>query len=256
MSDDAATSGRLASFVGGAARYGKPAVVFCCSDSDAPIPCDGAWVFRTSLSRSGGRPRECALPAWSEDFVTSYLDGRLPLRRYARKPIIGFCGYVGTELRSRALRVLSESSHVTPNLVMHDQFWAGALSSRFRRASRMRAAREQFVRNLVESDYALCIRGAGNFSYRPYEALSCGRTPVFINTDCVLPFDETIDWRRLCVWVESRDIDMIDRKIVEFHDALDEAAFQQRQHECRRIWEEWLSPSGFHRHLLDGIRER
>lgn len=131
-----------------------------------------------------------------------------------------------------------------------------ALSSRFRRASRMRAAREQFVRNLVESDYALCVRGAGNFSYRLYEALSCGRIPVFIDTDCVLPFEDAIDWRRLCVWVESTDIDTLDRKIVEFHDALDEAAFQQRQLECRRTWEEWRSPSGFHRHLLEGIRER
>lgn len=41
VSGDPATLGRLASFVSGATREGKPAAVFCCSDSDEPIPCDG-----------------------------------------------------------------------------------------------------------------------------------------------------------------------------------------------------------------------
>ena len=67
----------------------------------------------------------------------------------------------------------------------------------------------KFDDNLRSATYALCIRGAGNFSARFYEALSFGRVPLFVDTRCVLPLEDDIDWRHHCVWVDRSDVGRI-----------------------------------------------
>ena len=94
-----------------------------------------------------------------------------------------------------------------------------------------------------------CARGAGNFSYRLYETLSCGRIPVFVDTDCVLPDEDMIDWRSLCVWVDESELDEIGERVAAFHAAYDDSSFRELQHECRRVWLERLSPEGWFEHL-------
>jgi len=49
-------------------------------------------------------------------------------------------------------------------------------------------------------------------SYRLYEALCCGRIPVFIDTDCVLPYDFMIDWKKYFVWVDQSELPLIAEK--------------------------------------------
>jgi len=110
----------------------------------------------------------------------------------------------------------------------------------------MRTARAEFVENLRRSDYVLCARGGGNFSYRLYEALSAGRIPLFVDTDCVLPFEDEIDWRSLCVWVDERDVATVAEAVAARHRELGADGFEQAQRECRRVWEEYLSPEGFY----------
>ena len=39
-----------------------------------------------------------------------------------------------------------------------------------------------------------------------YETLALGRIPVFINTDCTLPFSNIIEWDKHVVWIEKEDI--------------------------------------------------
>ena len=110
-------------------------------------------------------------------------------------------------------------------------------------------ARNEYVQNMVESDYILCARGAGNFSYRLYETLCCGRIPVFIDTDCVLPLESSIDWKSHCVWVEGSDVAHIGDQVAAFHASLTPAEFADRQRACRALWETHLSPQGFFAHF-------
>ena len=65
----------------------------------------------------------------------------------------------------------------------------------------------EFYENMVSSDYIVCVRGGGNFSVRLYETLAMGRIPIFINTDCLLPLNKSIDWKKHVVWIEREDID-------------------------------------------------
>ena len=272
-----------------ASAAGKPLLIFFNGDSEEDIPVGGSLVFRTSCRRSFHRPREFAMPAWSEDFVERYLGRVLPVRSKSLKPVVGYCGYAaqatrpgrhlrllrrmpglarllrrlrfgtngsaGMQRRSEAAAKRSEAvarlradKRIGTNFLLRAAFWNGSVTPAAMRQSRM-----EFVENMVGSDYILCLRGAGNFSYRLYETLSCGRIPVFVDTDCVLPYERWIDWRRHCIWVEEKDLPHIAERVAEFHDTLTEQEFQNRQRACRRLWEQWLSPVGyfanFYRHF-------
>lgn len=255
---------------------GKTPVVFHGADSMEPIPVE-AVVFRTSLLRSRRQPNEFALPAWSEDFLANHLEGELRTRRKQALPVVGFCGntmggqptrslagslrralgrgedpteaLAGHHPRTLALRALGRDARLETNFVLRETFWAGAIDDS---TARLRA-REEYVRNMLESDYVLCVRGIGNFSYRLYETLCLGRIPVFVDTDCVLPLESDVDWRRHCVWVDETEIDRIGDLILEFHESVDDGEFEARQRACRELWESRISPQGFfasfHRHF-------
>jgi hypothetical protein len=279
--DDAAARARKA---------GTPLVVFFWNDSAEPVPLDDAIVLRTSYYRSARARTEFAMPAWSEDLVHKYLGGQQPWRPKSPRPVVGFCGWAGPAgttgsagplgssltrhvkqsahrvanllgvrrhdtTRDHALRLLARSGWVEANLVLRDRYLGGpTILHETQDPAVIRQLRLEFVQNMVDSDYVLCVRGTGNYSYRLYETLSCGRIPVFVNTDCGLPFDFEEDWRQYCVWVEERDLETLPERIAAFHAGLSPAQFVELQDRCRRFWEEKLSPEGFfrnfYRHLL------
>ncbi len=233
----------------------KPLLLFYNEDSVEPIHIPGSIIFRTSFYRSRRLPNEFAMPAWSEDFITKHFAGKLPVRDKNARPTVGFCGYVPPEqghVRKRAVDILKASTLVDANLIVRDRFWAGALGDEVR----VIEARREFIGNMIGSDYNLCLRGAGNFSYRLYETLSCGRIPVFIDTDCVLPHEDFIDWKNYCVFVDEGELAKLDQQVADFHASLTPDGFIALQHACRRLWQEWLSPEGFfanlHRYVLKG----
>jgi hypothetical protein len=272
-------------FVREANWAGKPTAAFFWGDSDEAVPLADALVFRTSFYRSTRKPTEFALPAWSEDPVEKYFGGQLALRPKTTVPVVGFCGWAGpaappatagplrTSLtrrfrrsakrlggrlglrtfdttRVRALEVLAASTRVATNFTIRDRYLgAPVILAETASEQIVRQIRMDFWRNTLESDYVLCARGVGNYSYRLYETLSAGRIPVFVNTDCVLPYDFMVDWRDYCVWVEEDEIGCIAEKVAEYHKRLSPEDFLARQRACRRLWEEMLSPAGFFRHF-------
>jgi hypothetical protein len=273
---------RLAdSFVAHARAHGKQAALFFLDDSSEPVPYDDVLVFRTSLFASQRTPLEFAQPSWTEDFLQTYLETRLPIREKGEKPVVGFCGHAGplappvltrpigrpmkTRLkrlltdtadklgfrkrlapRARALRVLWDSPLIDANFVMRDQFMGPlAIQRKAKDPIIVDQVRRDFVENMIQSDYVLCARGNGNYSRRFYEALSCGRIPIFLNTDCVLPYEDVIDWRKYVVWVEESDISRIDRIVSTFHASISNDEFMALQRECRRLWVDYASPQGY-----------
>ena len=144
-----------------------------------------------------------------------------------------------TILRTKALDLLEKDNRIVTNFHRRKQFRAGAKDAQDQRQKSL-----EFYKNMLESDYVLCVRGVGNFSKRFYETLAMGRIPVFIDTDCVLPFDNIIDWRKCCVWVDEKDLDMVADKVAEYHTAISNEDFKELQRTCRRLWENHLSRKG------------
>lgn len=73
---------------------------------------------------------------------------------------------------------------------------------------------------------------------------------MFVNSDCVLPFEERIEWKRHMVWLEPEELATGADRIVRFHEALGAQGFRRLQQENRRLWEDWLRPEAFFRRAL------
>ena len=245
-----------------ARRHGKPLLVFFCSDSFEEVPlADGAGsaiVYRTSMNRSTRKPCEHAWPIWTCDVLRSYGGGNVADRRWTSRPSVGYCGYVdyrgafewaqrrlrgqispSMTLRGNAVRALLASPAIEPRIIRRRRFGGGATPRE----------REEFAHNLLSSDYALVARGNGNFSFRLYEAMSAGAIPVFLDTDCCLPFDDVLPYRDLFVWVPAHDVSRIADYVTEYHSRLDDRSLNERRRSIRDIYDRYLSPLGFHREL-------
>ena len=69
-----------------------------------------------------------------------------------------------------------------------------------------------------------------------------GRIPIFINTDCLLPFNNYIDWKDHVVWVEWENRHLILDIIKDFHEKISEQQFKKMQMTNRKLWLEILQP--------------
>jgi hypothetical protein len=245
-----------------AAKFEKPFVVFYNSDFDDEIKLPGnVHVFRTTAYRSSRGMNVHGYPGWSLDFLHESRGKFTPLPK-EEKPRISYCGYVdysnfsermkyalrrgkteemyrrGPELRGKAVRRLLANPEIETDFVIRRGFWAAGIPDK-------KQARKEYRQNMLASPYALVARGAGNFSYRLYEALSCGRIPVFIDSDCVLPFDEFIDWKKQVLWIDRQDVNRVDELLLDFHRSLSPGEFEEKQVWSRQLYEEWISPKAF-----------
>jgi Exostosin family len=267
-----------------AASAGKPTIAFTGGDLEHRLPEFNGYEFHTSLYRSTTGKNTFAMPAAIGDIIDEELAGLLPVLSKEPRPSLGFCGFappvcmpfgkemlkemvrdllypsgllsvthVGYAPRARAIRALRNSKVIDIDFVLRGNsrfMWAFGYLLKNRGVDDIAIQRREYLKNLLGSPYTLCVRGRGNYSLRFYEALCCGRIPVFVNTDCVLPFENVIKWKDYCVWVEERDIPHIGEILADFHAGISSARFIELQIACRKLWLDYLSPESFIRHLL------
>ncbi|HEX2853344.1 MAG TPA: exostosin family protein [Opitutaceae bacterium] len=272
-----------------AKKHGKRIIIFFDSDHDDAIEWPRhAIVFRFSIYSDTCGANQFSIPTFSQDFLALNYGGRLELREKSAVPSVGFCGYappVGCRLskhslrevgryvayragvlksrrqliahapRVQALRALQRTKGVDTRFIVRDQFafnrW-GVLQPGGTPETAAKQ-RHEFIENLNTTDYALCVRGLANCSIRFYEAISLGRIPVFVNTQCVLPYDWLVDWKAACVWVEEKDLGRIGPFLRHYHAQLTPEEFAAKQRLARELFQKWICPEGFfrelHRHL-------
>ena len=85
----------------------------------------------------------------------------------------------------------------------------------------------KYINHLERNTYIVCPRGTENYSYRIYEALSRGKIPVIIDTDCVLP--KEIDWDYLSVRVPYGSLDKIRETVLHDYKSRSAPEFVARQ---------------------------
>ncbi|RYE05256.1 MAG: hypothetical protein EOP33_06905 [Rickettsiaceae bacterium] len=240
-------------------------------------------VFSGAISKSSQVKNVYSYPHFFSDLLV-YNDTSFIPKEKSKLPVVGFCGYappleikiskekavsflklaanyaglmklfpskISHSYRARAIIALKNSNEVKPNLRIKNTFAFGPNGQLNTGNTKESDAefRRNFINNILESDYTLCVRGIGNNSIRFFETLCCGRIPLFVNTDSVLPFDHVIDWKKKCLWVEEKDIDNIGIAVSRFHCNTSADDYQQMQSELRNIWIEYLSPLGFYKNL-------
>lgn len=283
--DQAGFEKKIAPFIQKVESHNKKILIFVGHDVlHINIPVKNAILFNSAISKSTQAKNVHSWPHFFEDFLEKYNGGRPRPRQKGAKPVIGFCGYapplnikmsrekvvsslklaanyagllqkfpdkISHSYRARAIIGLQKSSKIVPNFILKSNFAfgpTGGLNTGNTTESNF-DFRKKFVENILESDYTLCIRGIGNNSVRFFETLCCGRVPVFVDTDSALPFDEMIDWKKYCVWVEEKDVDKVDSIVQEFHSRISEEEFLEMQTKAREVWEEYLTPVGFYKNL-------
>lgn len=266
------------------AGLGKRLLVVYHHDSAEKIPLKNAIILRTSMYRSTKRINEFVMPAWHTDYIREYTNGAVPPRSKESQPVVGFCGHaaryysyaelwrdINTSLyrwtrgnplfdhvtfRRKTLDYVKRSSGLKTNFIVRNHFMGGGKTEEMVNVRDWLPFQREFIENLFESDYILCVRGAGNFSFRFYETLCCGKVPVLVDTDCVLPYEDRIDWSKYIVRVDHSQVAHIGENILSFHNRLSPDDYLQLQQDCRDLWLGWLSPSGFFSNLWQVETER
>ena len=263
--------------------HGKRAVVFWHGDSDSEVPIPNSIVFRTSQYGYQMRDNEIMMPPYTPDL----LKGRsFQPRHKAEVPVVGFCGWAkyknvnnryatiaknllidlkrlvtfkfylavrkkGLTFRMKAFRLCESSSRVATNFILRGSYSGSPHTIKIDPEE----GRREYIENMIGSDFPIAIKGDGNYSYRFYEALSLGRVPVLLNTDCVLPLSDIINYNEFVCIVDYKDLRRLDRKICEFYDALDEEAFVSMQKKAREAFETRLNVKNYLSYVVQQVLE-
>jgi hypothetical protein len=121
-----------------------------------------------------------------------------PIQKNTICPSISFCGHnYSHEERIADIKLfLNNKDGINTNFILLNKFWGGC--------PHKLDLINQFYDNMMESPFNLCSRGAGNFSMRFFQTLSCGRIPVLTNTDMEFPFEDIIDYKNFCIISDNR----------------------------------------------------
>lgn len=265
-------------------RAGKPIIIDGSGDLEYPINVPNSVILRLSQYRYAKQPNEITLSYPAEDLLEAYKGGILQVRKKSEKPSVGFTGWasvptktrvklwvkelpitlaelVGAErgaehkgilFRKRVLEALAKDARIEPHFIARATYSGHVKTMQGSPAD----LRREFVENLAGSDYALCVKGDGNVSVRFYEALSLGRIPLFVDTACVLPVEDILNYRDFCVFVDWRDIDRIGDILADFHANLSPEEFEVMQRRAREAFVGYLRPDAFSAQLARQLRNR
>ena len=157
-------------------------------DLDPEIVC-----FQCSLRKSYNHAQQFALPYSFERF-----NEKFDVIKSGDNPSVGFCGnYIVHPDRTSCLFDLQRDKSLNTNFIWRWTFQASDIDTV--------TAKKEFKENMQSNAFNVCMRGNGNFSIRFYETLSCGRVPVLVDTDCVFPFDDVLDYSEFCIIAENNE---------------------------------------------------
>ena len=223
-------------------EHEKTVIQFFNDDNDRvfALPQKNFYLFRTSTYKKQILSNEIIMPAFCETF-----DYVPPNAESITKQKISFCGNPYEPARINFFKKILSFQSLNKNFVFRQGFWAPEIQNK-------EIARKQFVDNLREGLFGICIRGNGNFSYRLYETLALGRIPIIINSDLKLPLEKHIDWKNVAITIEESqliDLEIIINDFIKNHDV--ELICQQNKF----LYDEYFSPLGLIKHFHLYIEE-
>jgi hypothetical protein len=269
-----------------ARTHGKPLVIFSGGDFPANVPFEDVVLIEAAGYHSTpGLRYHSAQPSYFKDYLDIYCGSELKLRPKRDIPVVGFCGQASssplqsayrklrlhrqqrqyrqgcrkwepppfetTSFRTQVLKQFENQPGISTNYILRKRYRAGETQDK----SHHHPAKIDFVNNILNSDYTLCMRGGGNFSVRFYETLCLGRIPIFIDTDCLLPFQDEIDYKAIFPWIDIKDLLYAAEIVRDFHAKLSNDDFIDLQKACRDLWLEHMIPDGFHRDFVKKINQ-
>lgn len=269
-----------------ATQYKKHTILFLTGDYCDRVHIDfpNTVVFKASDYRHALHSNEIIFAPFVEDLGEQK---GIVLRKKQTKPIVSFCGYAGfpspksrlayvvrnmlidvsafisrnplrrvykkgVYFRRKAMRTLQAHSRITTAFVIRNSFSGNANTI----TSDPIALRNEYIHNMIDSDFVLTPKGDANYSSRFYEALSLGRIPVLLDTDMVLPLEHLIDYSSCVLRIPYTNIDTMGETIANFYDSLTEEQFQNMQKAGRDIFLQYLRYDAYFNFALQLLRDK
>ena len=239
-----------------------------CEDNTYILRYGGYRFFTKEMSTWGlsphirWEPNRIEVPTQADDLLLRCAHNQLQIRpKGSGKPVVGFAGMTWTTFKNMLGDRKRESGLYVRGLFDHrffavsnGIFWRRKTLRALRRSKRivlkskarsffsgssvsvvgsMRDVQKEFVQTILDSDYALDVRGYANASVRLNEILSLGRIPVIVDTERILPFVDVVDYKSFALIVDWRDVWKIGKIIADFHESLSPEQFEQMQRNAR-----------------------
>lgn len=279
LTEDRGHHDYLKYYINLSAKYNKKLLIFDLSDFDKrEINVPNSYVFRIGGFNFKRKKNEFIMPTFIED-LSIYTD--IKYRGKRSMPVVGFCGRAGFEnfkrrlkfyiknisidiamfitqnknllvykngiyFRIKAIKAINKCSKIKTDFVIR-KFYSSHINTIKLPKEEIR---KQYIDNLQNSDFALCVRGEANASYRFYEALSLGKIPFVITTNSIWPFESDIDYSKFSVMVDFDDLDTACNKISNFYKNINNEEFIQMQKNAREIFETHLNVKSFLQNIL------
>jgi len=244
---------------------GLPLLIDGVGDVEFPLDIENAYVLRIGGYRFIPEKGRIQIPPASDDLLERCCCGTLQIRKKGvGKPVVGFAGWAkltplqtlrtvikelrvrvlgifdsrycavrkGVLWRAKSIGILKRSPLVALNLKVRNSFSGTAKTAE----KDMRALRQDFVDTVLNSDYALDVRGDANDSTRLFEILSLGRIPVIVDTERNFPNSDILNYSEFCLIVGFRDIQKLPEKIAEFHKNISPEKYEAMQRKAREAF--------------------
>lgn len=225
-------------------KYNKYLLYFCSGDVPPIIlpHRKDVFVYKTSLDSSRLQNNEYIMGVGVNDAFNS---------RYIEEPKLTI-GFVGQTAHGR-LKYLEylEKSNIETDFIKRDMDF-----TRFKESKR-KAIMKEFYDNMERNIFIFCYRGRGNFSVRFYETLMMGRIPIVINTNCIYPFTDLIDYNNVGLFIEENDLNKemnLEQRILDYYEK-NKNNLLEIQKNNRKIYEEYFSKKQMY-YVFKEVKER
>jgi hypothetical protein len=162
-----------------------------------------------------------------------------------------FCSFVGSVTQNipgnagighRVRMQMMESLIDKPEYVLKPKHWSPEIKSE---------RQDLFLDITSRSIFTLCPRGYGATSFRLYEAMQLKSIPVYIYTDKpYIPFSNRVDWNKLAVLIEYKDISKID----DILKSISEEEIKERQNYISEHYNRYFDLNGMCSNILTELQ--
>ena len=195
---------------------------------------DHQIIIRTSAKKSILKKNEYIYPY----FYSCEDEFKSPLPK-TEKPIVGFCGW-GSFHRKKIIQAVQNDKKLHANFIIRNAFWGGKPHDP--------GIIKDYRKNIQESHFTICNRGAGNFTMRFYHVLSASRIPVLIDSDIAFPLEDQINYKEFCI-IGKDEEDIIN----QIHDTWQNRDIEHMQQKAGEIFHSKLSMHTYHKSLYQSL---
>lgn len=269
--------------VGTAQKADLPILIDGLGDVETPITVKNAFILRYGGYRFLPERNRIQIPPMADDLLMRYRGGHLNIRKKKEDtPSIGFTGWARLSLRQhirtivkelpirvrgvcdpryracikgvlwrrKTIGILQRSAAIVFNLRARASFSGNPKTAR----GDMRTLRTEMIKTILDSDYALDVRGDSNDSTRLFEILSLGRIPVIVDTERNFPFSDKVDYSSFALRIDFRDIKKLPELVTAFHKNISPERYEEMQKNARDAYINYFRIDAVMRHIVAELR--